>query len=152
MDATRLLDTVVWLFALFLHFHITTTLAHYFFSLLPVVDHIHTLWELVLTGEPLVVMAPTPTLCSATVQHLTSIIYPLSYCPDYRPFYTIHDSDFKDITSRWKFYQIVFNFLLTHLIKVRRDYWRRRFVIVSFMRHCMTLNVTNFLKVTNDRR
>jgi hypothetical protein len=30
----------------------------------------HTLWELVLTAEPLVVMAPTPTLCSATVQHL----------------------------------------------------------------------------------
>ena len=68
-------------------------------SLLPVVEHIHSLWELVLTAEPLVVMAPTPTLCSATVQHLTSIIYPLSYCADYRPFYTIHDSDFKDITS-----------------------------------------------------
>jgi hypothetical protein len=44
-------------------------------------------------------MAPTPTLCSATVQHLTTIVYPLSYCADYRPFYTIHDSDFKDITS-----------------------------------------------------
>ena len=69
------------------------------YSLLPVVEHIHTLWELILTAEPLVVMAPTPTLCSATVQHLTSIIYPLSFCADYRPFYTIHDSDFKDITS-----------------------------------------------------
>jgi len=45
------------------------------------------------------VMAANPTLCSATVQYLTSIIYPLSYCADYRPFYTIHDSDFKEITG-----------------------------------------------------
>ena len=44
-------------------------------------------------------MATTPTLCSATVQYLTSIIYPFPYCADYRPFYTIHDSDFKDITA-----------------------------------------------------
>ena len=44
------------------------------------------------------VMASNPTVCSSTVQYLTSIIYPLSYCADYRPFYTIHDSDFKEIT------------------------------------------------------
>ena len=70
-----------------------------FTCLLPVVEHMHTLWELVLTAEPLVIMAATPTLSSATVQYLTTIIYPLSYCADYRPFYTIHDSDFKDITG-----------------------------------------------------
>ncbi len=70
-----------------------------FTCLLPVVEHIHALWELVLTTEPLVVMASTPSLSSATVQYLTSIIYPLSYSADYRPFYTIHDSDFKDITG-----------------------------------------------------
>ncbi len=70
-----------------------------FTCLLPVIEHMHALWELVLTAEPLVVMAATPALSSATVQALTTIIYPLSYCADYRPFYTIHDSDFKDITS-----------------------------------------------------
>ena len=70
-----------------------------FTCLLPVVEHIHALWELVLTAEPLVIMASTPAISSATVQYLTSIIYPLSYCGDYRPFYTIHDSDFKDITG-----------------------------------------------------
>lgn len=70
-----------------------------FTCLLPVIDQAHTLWELILTAEPLVVMAPTPTMCSATVQYLTSIIYPFPYCADYRPFYTIHDSDFKDITA-----------------------------------------------------
>ena len=70
-----------------------------FTCLLPVIEQAHTLWELVLTAEPLVVMASNPTICSSTVQYLTTIIYPLSYCADYRPFYTIHDSDFKDITS-----------------------------------------------------
>ena len=70
-----------------------------FTCLLPVVEHIHALWELVLTAEPVVVMASTPALSSATVQYLTGVIYPLSYCADYRPFYTIHDSDFKDITG-----------------------------------------------------
>jgi hypothetical protein len=70
-----------------------------FTCLLPIMEHIDTLWELVLTAEPLVIMASTPTLCSATVQHLTTIIYPLSFNADYRPFYTIHDSDFKDITG-----------------------------------------------------
>lgn len=70
-----------------------------FGCLYPLIDHVQALWELVLTAEPLVVMSPTPSLCSATVQHLVSIIHPLTYCADYRPFYTIHDSDFKDITS-----------------------------------------------------
>lgn len=70
-----------------------------FTCLLPVIEQLHTLWELVLTAEPLVIMASTPTISSATVQYLTSIIYPLSYCADYRPYYTIHDSDFKDITG-----------------------------------------------------
>ena len=57
------------------------------------------MWELVLTADPLVVMASNPAICSSTVQYLTTLIYPLNYAADYRPFYTIHDSDFKDITA-----------------------------------------------------
>ena len=45
--------------------------------LLPLLDHLHTLWELSLTAEPLVVQAPSPAQCSATVQALTSLIHPL---------------------------------------------------------------------------
>ena len=70
-----------------------------FTCLLPVVDHLDLLWELVLTAEPMVVMASTPAVCSSAVQFLTTIIYPFSYAADYRPFYTIHDSDFKEITG-----------------------------------------------------
>ncbi len=69
-----------------------------FLCLLPVIEHTHALWELVLTAEPLVVMAANPSLCSSTVQYLTTLIYPMNYATDYRPFYTIHDSDFKNIT------------------------------------------------------
>ena len=37
------------------------------------------------------VMASNPTYCSSTVQYLTTLIYPLNFAADYRPFYTIHD-------------------------------------------------------------
>ena len=46
-------------------------------TLLPLVEHLHCLWELVLTAEPVVVLAPSPTQCTSTVQALTTIIQPL---------------------------------------------------------------------------
>ena len=67
--------------------------------LFPLLEHLHILWELVLTAQPLVVQAASPSQCSATVQALTSIIHPLTFLADYRPFYTIHDVDFKELTS-----------------------------------------------------
>lgn len=70
-----------------------------FSVLLPLLDSVHTLWELALTAEPIVVMAPSPAQCSATVQAVTSLIHPLRFMADYRPFYTIHDADFKELTS-----------------------------------------------------
>lgn len=121
------------------------------------------LWELMLLGEPVVVMAPSPTVSSETVLALVryghcvlksllpethkqklllgtykikrvlninifllmligkkkkktllgysvyfmyvlcslfSAIAPLRYCGDYRPYFTIHDSEFKEYTTR----------------------------------------------------
>ena len=55
----------------------TSPLPDLFPTLLPLLDHLHCLWELVLTGEPLVVLAPSPSQSSTTVQALTSIIQPL---------------------------------------------------------------------------
>lgn len=37
----------------------------------PVLSHIHLLWELVITSEPIVVMASSPTNCSSMVLALT---------------------------------------------------------------------------------
>lgn len=42
-----------------------------FRSLFSVLSHIHLLWELVLTAEPIVVMGASPTDCSMMVQSLT---------------------------------------------------------------------------------
>ncbi|XP_071529524.1 protein DENND6A isoform X2 [Panulirus ornatus] len=68
--------------------------------LAPVLPHLNLLWELVLTAEPLVVMAMSPTTAANTVQTLVSLITPLRFSGDYRPFFTIHDSEFKEYTTR----------------------------------------------------
>ncbi|KJH48866.1 hypothetical protein DICVIV_04992 [Dictyocaulus viviparus] len=65
-----------------------------------VINHLQLLWELVLIGEPLLVMANTPQRCSSIVQALVSLITPLKYYNDYRPFFTIHDSEFKEYSTR----------------------------------------------------
>jgi len=57
------------------------------------------LWELVLTGEPLLIVSPSPPQCSDAVIGMVSLISPLRYCGDYRPYFTIHDSDFKTYTQ-----------------------------------------------------
>ncbi|XP_044765186.1 protein DENND6B [Coccinella septempunctata] len=82
--------------------HIQTSVEdlNFFTILQPVMSHIHLLWELVLTCEPLVIMAPSPTLSSNMVLALTRIIAPLRYCGDYRPYFTIHDSEFKQFTNK----------------------------------------------------
>ncbi|XP_062347473.1 protein DENND6B isoform X1 [Cinclus cinclus] len=66
----------------------------------PVLIHIQMLWELMLLGEPMVVMAPSPSMSSEMVLALTSCLAPLRYCCDFRPYFTIHDSEFKEYTTR----------------------------------------------------
>lgn len=53
-------------------------------------------------------MGPTPALCSQLVQSLISLIGPLRYCGDFRPFFTIHDSDFNEITSQQSLPFVIF--------------------------------------------
>ena len=94
-DQTSIQETVSWSGE-----SASVTVSTELFSVMsPLLDHLHTLWELSLTAEPLVVQAASPAQCSATVQALTAIIHPLVYLADYRPFYTIHDADFKELTS-----------------------------------------------------
>ncbi|XP_049423165.1 protein DENND6B isoform X2 [Epinephelus fuscoguttatus] len=65
-----------------------------------VLIHLQMLWELMLLGEPVVVMAPSPTVSSETVLALISSISPLKFCCDFRPYFTIHDSEFREYTTR----------------------------------------------------
>ncbi|KAB7507083.1 Protein DENND6B [Armadillidium nasatum] len=68
--------------------------------LAPVLPYLNLLWELILIAEPFVVMATSPTTAANMVQTLVSLISPLKYCGDYRPNFTIHDSEFKEYTIR----------------------------------------------------
>ncbi|CAB0008452.1 unnamed protein product [Nesidiocoris tenuis] len=61
--------------------------------------HIQLLWELVLIGEPIVVMASSPETCSQMVHALVTMIMPLIYCGEHRPYFTIHDTEFKEYTK-----------------------------------------------------
>uniref|UniRef100_A0A7N5ZUT2 UDENN domain-containing protein n=1 Tax=Anabas testudineus TaxID=64144 RepID=A0A7N5ZUT2_ANATE len=65
-----------------------------------VLIHLQMLWELMLLGEPVVVMAPSPTVSSEIVLALVSSISPLKFCCDFRPYFTIHDSEFREYTTR----------------------------------------------------
>lgn len=62
-----------------------------------VVSKLWALWELTLTGQPLVVVAPTPGECSSAVAALISLISPIPYAEDFRPYYSIHDPTFQNL-------------------------------------------------------
>ena len=58
-----------------------------------------TLWELMALGEPLMVVAPSPGAAAACVAALVSLLAPLPYCLDYRPYFTIHDPAFRALAA-----------------------------------------------------
>lgn len=61
-----------------------------------VISDLQTLWEMILTCEPFIVLAHTPDVCANFVQALTSLIHPFKHNSDYRPFFTIHDPEFRE--------------------------------------------------------
>ena len=58
------------------------------------------LWELVLTNEPIFVLGTSPKLCSDFVQALVSLVHPLQYAEDYRPYFTVHDTTFSEYSKK----------------------------------------------------
>ncbi|EIE82690.1 hypothetical protein RO3G_07395 [Rhizopus delemar RA 99-880] len=69
-------------------------------KLQPDLQDLWLLWELMLLAEPIVIIAPDPSVCSEAVVSLVDIINPIPYCGDYRPYFTIQDSDFKSFLNR----------------------------------------------------
>lgn len=65
-----------------------------------VISDLQLLWEMILTCEPLIVMAQTPDVCSEFVQGLVSLIWPFKYNADFRPFFTIHDFEFREYVGK----------------------------------------------------
>lgn len=58
------------------------------------------LWELVITGQPVLVMGASPERCGDAVLALVSLISPLEFCADYRPYFTLFDPDFQQARGR----------------------------------------------------
>lgn len=57
------------------------------------------LWELLLVGEPILIIAPTPPQCCEAVAGLVSLLAPLFVSVDFRPYFTIHDPYFAHLNS-----------------------------------------------------
>ncbi|KAK4276368.1 hypothetical protein QN277_019325 [Acacia crassicarpa] len=57
------------------------------------------LWELLLIGEPILIIAPTPPQCCEAVASLVSLVAPLLCSVDFRPYFTIHDPQFVRLNS-----------------------------------------------------
>ncbi|KAL8488002.1 hypothetical protein ACS0TY_024326 [Phlomoides rotata] len=57
------------------------------------------LWELLLVGEPILIIAPTPPQCCEAVSGLVSLVAPLHFSVDFRPYFTIHDPEFAQLNS-----------------------------------------------------
>ncbi|KAG5673063.1 hypothetical protein PVAND_003138 [Polypedilum vanderplanki] len=64
-----------------------------------IIHHIQHIWELVLLAEPIVIIAPSPSDSSLMVQALTNLIAPLEYYPEVFPYFTIHNSEFREFAS-----------------------------------------------------
>lgn len=73
--------------------------ADLFSSLHGVLLQLWLLWELLLVGEPLLVIAPTPTQCSEAIAALVGLIAPLPISMDFRPYFTIHDPQFPALNA-----------------------------------------------------
>ena len=51
-------------------------------------------------GEPIIVIGPTATAVSSNVLGLVSLISPINYCGDFRPYFSMYDPDCTEIIVR----------------------------------------------------
>ena len=79
----KLADTPIW----------STPLKH-------ILPHLQILWELTLLNEPLVLIANHPVASSECVLAILSLIQPLRYQGEFRPYFTIHDSEYQEFTGK----------------------------------------------------
>eukprot|EP00297_Palpitomonas_bilix_P005977 CAMPEP_0113873808 /NCGR_PEP_ID=MMETSP0780_2-20120614/3980_1 /TAXON_ID=652834 /ORGANISM="Palpitomonas bilix" /LENGTH=423 /DNA_ID=CAMNT_0000859503 /DNA_START=250 /DNA_END=1518 /DNA_ORIENTATION=- /assembly_acc=CAM_ASM_000599 len=69
-------------------------------TFLPLLSDLWLLWEIMITGEPLFVFCPSPSACSEAIACLLDLVYPVIFQGDFRPYFTIHDPDFKEIARK----------------------------------------------------
>ncbi|EQC41650.1 hypothetical protein SDRG_01608 [Saprolegnia diclina VS20] len=57
------------------------------------------LWQLAITGESVLMAAPSARVCSQAVLAFTSLIAPVAYHGDYRPYFALYEADFTSIAA-----------------------------------------------------
>ena len=62
--------------------------------------HLWTMWEAALVGDPILILSPSPSTCAQLVEATVSLIAPVPYAGDYRPYITVFDPDFKEMCAR----------------------------------------------------
>ncbi|PWZ02584.1 DUF1630-domain-containing protein [Testicularia cyperi] len=60
------------------------------------------LWECVLLAEPILVIGPDPKAASEAVWHMLDLIRPIPFAGDFRPYFHIHDYDFRTLVTKNK--------------------------------------------------
>lgn len=83
-------------------FSLSSCAANIFHDFRDILADLWTFWELSLIAEPIVVMSSSPALCADVVLGALALISPVAYGGDFRPYFTIHDTDFKEYTTRTK--------------------------------------------------
>ncbi|EEY69156.1 uncharacterized protein PITG_05355 [Phytophthora infestans T30-4] len=58
------------------------------------------LWQLAITGESFLILSPHARTCSQAVLAFTSLIAPLQFHGDCRPYFTVYEADFDTLSSR----------------------------------------------------
>ncbi|KAF8604597.1 DUF1630-domain-containing protein [Ceratobasidium sp. AG-I] len=58
------------------------------------------LWECLVLCDPILVFAPSPSICSAVVWWLRDLMRPLPFAGDLRPYFHIHDRDFPVLVTK----------------------------------------------------
>lgn len=81
---------------------ITSNEIELFGALHAIIHHMHLVFELILLGEPILVITQTPSDSSRLVQALTSIISPLEYVAEVFPYFTIHNQEFNEFVNASK--------------------------------------------------
>ncbi|CAI5703482.1 unnamed protein product [Peronospora effusa] len=58
------------------------------------------LWQLAITGESVLILSPHARTCSQAVLAFTSLIAPLQFHGDCRPYFTVYETDFDTLSSK----------------------------------------------------
>lgn len=66
-----------------------------FFRFKDILEDAWTIWELLIVGESIAVIGKSQCVVSECVWWLTDLIKPIPFCGDFRPYFTIQDTDFK---------------------------------------------------------